>query len=63
MNDYKLYKGAWVYQGKPQEEVRLTSQQIQEFETALTNVKKKRQGLGSQIEEVTGGYLDDTKIE
>ena len=33
MNDYKLYKGAWVYQGKPQEDVRLTSQQIQELLT------------------------------
>lgn len=28
MNDYKLYKGAWVYQGKPHEETRLTSQQM-----------------------------------
>ncbi len=31
MNDYKLYKGAWVYLGKPHEETCLTSQQIKEL--------------------------------
>ena len=31
MNDYRLYKGAWVYQGKPHEEARLASQRIKEL--------------------------------